>query len=280
MSELFFTHYNPDLEIIVTSDTSLCGVGGCILHKMTDATLKPMAHALRALLPAEKIIHKSKKKLLGLYLQSQSYTAISTVNTSLYKQTTSHYSPFLAPKISSYAYSQLTAEMGYNPVKLQLQNGVPTIEKIWPCGRIVKANSEVQRTTEDTEITSLQSEGELKTTLCNTVRELPVTFEQIKQEALCDEYINKIKTKIFEKDQRNTDVVSICDNVLLYREHIVLLSILQKHILKDFNAGHPGSTRMKSLMHSYVHWPKMDKDVESTVKSAKAPPIKFNLSPK
>ena len=43
---------------------------------------------------------------------------------------------------------------------------------------------------EDSVIASLQSEGELKTTLFNTVRELPVTLEQIKQEALRDEYIN------------------------------------------------------------------------------------------
>ena len=50
---------------------------------------------------------------------------------------------------------------------------------------------------EDTAIASLQSEGELKITLCNTVREHPVTLEQIKQEALRDEYINQIKVKVF-----------------------------------------------------------------------------------
>ena len=84
--------------------------------------------------------------------------------------------------------------MGYNPVKLQIQIGVPTIEKIRLCGRIVKSNSQVPRTTGNTVIASLQSEGELKTTLSNIARELPVTLEQIKQEAL------QIKAKIFEKD--------------------------------------------------------------------------------
>ena len=37
--ELFLTHYNPNLEIIVTSDVSSYGVGACILHKMTDESL-------------------------------------------------------------------------------------------------------------------------------------------------------------------------------------------------------------------------------------------------
>ena len=44
---------------------------------------------------------------------------------------------------------------------------------------------------EDTVIASLQSEGELKTTFCNIVRELPVTLEQIKLEALCDDLSTK-----------------------------------------------------------------------------------------
>ena len=131
-------------------------------------------------------------------------------------------------------------------------------------------------------IASLQSEGELKTTFSNTVRELPVTFEEIKQEALRDEYIKQIKAKIFEKDQRTTDVFSICNKVLLYMECIMILSTLHKRILKDFHVGHPGSTKMKSLMRSYVHKPNMDKDIENAVKSckgcalaAKATPIKF-----
>ena len=87
---------------------------------------------------------------------------------------------------------------------------------------------------EDTVMAPLKSEGKLKTALCNTVRELPVTLEQIKQVALRNGYINKIKAKIFFKDQRTTDVFSIYDEVLLYRERVVILSTLQKRNLNDF----------------------------------------------
>ena len=96
-----------------------------------------------------------------------------------------------------------------------------------------------------------------------------MTLDQIKQEALRDEYINRIKTKILEKDLRITDVFSKCDDVLLYRERVVIPSILQKRILKDFHAGHPGSNRMKSLMGSFVYWPNMDKDMENAVELCK-----------
>ena len=123
MSDLFLTHYNSDLEIIVASDASSYGVGACILHKMTDRALKPIAHASSALLPAEKNYLQIEKVVSGLYSQFQSSTAIFTIDTSLDKQTTNHYSRFLFHKRSFYAYSQQTAEIRYNPVRLQLQNG-------------------------------------------------------------------------------------------------------------------------------------------------------------
>ena len=66
MSDLFLTHYNPDLDIIVASNASLYGVGACILHKMTDGTTKPIAHISRALLPAEKNYSQFEKETLGI----------------------------------------------------------------------------------------------------------------------------------------------------------------------------------------------------------------------
>ena len=66
MSDLFLTHYNPDLDILVASDASSYGVGACILHKMTDGTTQLIAHALRALYPAEKNYLQIEKEALGI----------------------------------------------------------------------------------------------------------------------------------------------------------------------------------------------------------------------
>ena len=138
----------------------------------------------------------------------------------------------------------------------------------------------------DTVIASLLT-GEFKTTLCNTVRELSVTLDQIKQEALNDEFIRQTKTKICEKDQQTSDIFSLCNEVLLYSEWVVIPTTLQKRTRKNFHASHPGITRMKSLMQCYVYWPNMDKDIENIIKSCKGcalaantPPIKYSPWPK
>ena len=63
--------------------------------------------------------------------------------------------------------------------------------------------------------------------------------------------------------------------------------LLGKRILKDFNDGHSGMSRMKSLMRSFVYWSGMDHDIEFLEKNCrgcalaeKAPPIKFESWPK
>ena len=132
-------------------------------------------------------------------------------------------------------------------------------------------------------IASFWTEGKFKTTLCYTVKELPVTLGQIKHEVLNDEFIRqtKIKTKICKRDQQTSDIFSQCDEVLLYSEQGIIPTTLQKRILKDFHAGHTG------IMYSYVYWPNMNKDIENIVKSckgwalaAKATPIKYSPWPK
>ena len=65
-SDLFLTHYNPKLVIIVASDASSYGVGACILQKMPDGTKKSIAHASRTLLPAEKHYSQIEKDALGI----------------------------------------------------------------------------------------------------------------------------------------------------------------------------------------------------------------------
>ena len=115
---------------------------------MTDGLLKPIAHAWRDLLPADKLFINRKRnswdyirnlKFLPQYLRSTHHTTNRS-------QTTIH---IFGSKKSSYECSQQTDGIGYNPVKLQLQNGVPTIEKFRPWRRIVKINSQVQQRTSE-----------------------------------------------------------------------------------------------------------------------------------
>ena len=134
---------------------------------------------------------------------------------------------------------------------------------------------------EDSVIASLWSERDYSSILFNTVKELPVTLD-IRKEAESDDFIRETKGKL-QTDEQVEEVFLTCDQVLLYWERVVVPATLQKKILKDFPTGHPGTTRMKSLMRSYVYWRNTDKDIEEKVKACrecalatKAPPIQFS----
>ena len=58
--------FNPDLDIIVVNGASSCGVGACILHKITDGTTNPIAHVLRDLLSPDKNYSQEEKEALGI----------------------------------------------------------------------------------------------------------------------------------------------------------------------------------------------------------------------
>ena len=135
---------------------------------------------------------------------------------------------------------------------------------------------------EDSIIAALRTDCEIKTMIGSTIRDLPVSLSEIKREADKDDFICEIKNKIAMKDDKVPEVFSLCDEVLLYGERVVIPKSLQKRILRDFHMGHPGKNQMKSLMRSYVYWSNMDKDIMEIIDScrgcaqaAKAPPITF-----
>ena len=160
-------------------------------------------------------------------------------------------------------------------------------QKLGHAGGLSRLIPKIREPLEDTVIISLRTESIMSTVLCNAVRELPVTLEEIRKEAAKDEFITQIKERIANKDEEVANAYMLCDEVLLYRNRVVIPATLQRRILKDFHIGHPRITRTKSLMRSYVFWKNLEKDIENMIRSctgcalvAMSPPIKFNPWPK
>ncbi|XP_029643881.2 uncharacterized protein K02A2.6-like [Octopus sinensis] len=145
---------------------------------------------------------------------------------------------------------------------------------------------------ENTVTAELKAENEIKYVLCNAVRELPVTLEEIKFKAETDEFSLKRKNIVISEETNNTirvagrntisNLHSICENMFMCAQRVVMPTPLQGQMFKEFNTGNLGISRMKSLMRGYVYWPKLYLDIEKLIKScrgcalaAKSPSIKF-----
>ena len=76
--------------------------------------------------------------------------------------------------------------------------------------------------------------------IVDTIRELPVTLADIKREALKDDFIHTTKNKIYNKDPNVPEVFSLCEDVLLYNDRVVIPSSLQKKNPAGFSYGTTG----------------------------------------
>ena len=252
-SELFLTHFNPELKTIVASDASSFGIGACILHQMPDGSKKPIAHASRALLPAEKNYSQIEKEALGIIFAVTKFHRY--LHGRKFMLQTDH-KPLITIFGSKKGLPTHTANrlQRWGTILLNYKFNIEFVpsKKLGHADGLSRLIPKYCEPLEDSVIAALRTENENNSSVINLIRELPVTLNEIIEEAESDEYIKEIKEKLRSEDQLISEVFSICNDVLMYRERVVIPATLQKRILKDFHVGHPGATRMKSLMRSYV----------------------------
>ena len=66
--------------------------------------------------------------------------------------------------------------------------------------------------------------------------------------------------------QRRDELTVHC-GVLMLGHRVVIPVKLRNKVLSELHEGHLGIVKMKSLAHSYIWWPKIDKDIEHLAKS-------------
>ena len=117
-------------------------------------------------------------------------------------------------------------------------------------------------------------ESEVSAVLTTTIDNLPVSFQSVQEASKEDPIIMEVmryhlskwpatfsSTTMRELFKRRNEL-SIIDDVLLFGDRIVIPESLRHRILEQFHNGHPGMSRMKSLMRAYAYWPGMDDQIE------------------
>ena len=81
------------------------------------------------------------------------------------------------------------------------------------------------------------------------------------------QYLDNPDLKPYE---HRKDELSVHDGCLLWGNRVVILPTGRQQAMDLFHDGHPGASRMKSLVRSYIWWPDMDRDLEIRVKECEA----------
>ena len=156
---------------------------------------KSNTHASKTLLLDEKGYLEIEKEALGIIFMVKSSIDAFREEALCLKRTTDHYCLFLFQKRDSYICCKLTSEMGEQH-----------------CLLIILRNRN-------------------KSLLCNTIRKLPVTIEEIRNKAKIDKYIIEKKEQIIDQlynKNNSKKIFSICNGILMYSELLVIPEELKK----------------------------------------------------
>ncbi|XP_026441989.1 uncharacterized protein K02A2.6-like, partial [Papaver somniferum] len=210
-SELFLTHYNPKLDIIVASDASAYGIGACILHKMPDGSTKPIAHASRTLLPAERNYSQIEKESLSIIFAVTKFHRF--LHGRHFKLQTDH-KPLISIFGSKKGLPTHTANrlQRWGTILLNYDFDMEFLpsKKLGHADGLSRLIPRTGEPLEDSVIASLRSERDYSSILCNTVKELPVTLDDIRKEAESDDFIKETKKKL-QTDEQVAEAFAICD---------------------------------------------------------------------
>uniref|UniRef100_A0A1I8C268 RNA-directed DNA polymerase n=1 Tax=Meloidogyne hapla TaxID=6305 RepID=A0A1I8C268_MELHA len=277
-SDLLLTHFDPELEIIVTADASNYGVGAVISHRFPDGKEKVIEYASKSLIAAEKNYSQIEKEGLALVYAVQKFHKMlygrKFVLRTDHKPLLAIFGKnkgikvFSASRLQRWALLLTNYDFKIEFVRTDHMGMADTLSRL-----ISESNS-----SEDKVIALVTKENsEDKDSVEESAN---VVKSYIKNG--WPKLMSKPKVNCWSNRRLNLEVIEDC---IIFNGKIVIPKSLIKSVLKILHETHPGVNKMKGVAREYMYWPSMAKDIEEYVgnclkcQAAAKNPIKAELRP-
>ena len=269
-SDSVLAHYDQNKPLLLACDASPYGIGAVLSHTEADGSERPVAYASRTLGPAEKKYSQLDKEALAIvfgikrfhqYLAGRHFTILSDHKPlqHLFQEKTG------IPTLASARIQRWALLLSAYDYQIQYKPGNS------------HANADVLSRLPLPDLPEREKlPGEITLPL-NMLKSLPVTAQNIQKWTSRDPTLSQVRQMLasglknsddnkLSPYQKRRDELSLQDGCILWGSRVVVPPQGRERILQELHEGHPGISRMKSLARSFVWWPNLDADIESTVK--------------
>ncbi|XP_055911879.1 uncharacterized protein K02A2.6-like [Eupeodes corollae] len=263
--------FNEKLPVILTCDASPYGVGSVLAHLLPDGSERPISYYSKTLKKSERNYAQIDKEALAII------TSIKKFHEYLYGR------PFLIytdhkPLLGLFSPCKptpntISERMLRNIIFLSAYN----YNLQHKPGKEIAHADALSRLPDDKSIDSEQDEEEEVVLMIELLDSPLLQANDIAKETKKDKILSSVlhwtlrgwptttepDYKVFF-DRRNE--ISSIRGCLVWGQRVIVPETHRSKLLTALHANHPGIVRMKALARSYVWWPKMDYDIEQTVK--------------
>ncbi|XP_041369851.1 uncharacterized protein K02A2.6-like [Gigantopelta aegis] len=270
-SDTLLVHYDLEKKMILSCNTSPYGVGAVLSHVMENGDERPIGYASRTLAPAEKNYSQLDKEGLAMIFGVKKFYQYLYGRS--FKITTDH-KPLLGllgenkgiPSMASARLQRWALTLAAYDYHLEYKSGKENENS--------DALSRLQLPYFPETVPLLGEEILMLERLEST----PLDAKQIKMWTRSDPVLSKVLLytqkgwpKICTHDElqsyfRRKDEISTQDGCLLWGSRIIVPPQGRERVLKELHTTLPGMTKMKGMARSLIWWPKMDQEIEETVR--------------
>ena len=272
MKPTVLTLYDPKAPCKVSADASSFGLGAVLLQ-FKEREWKPVAYASRSMTDTERRYAQIEKEALGVtwacekfnhYLLGQEF------------EIESDHKP-LIPLLNCKSLDNLPPRVLRFRLRLARYQYVA---KHIP-GKLLVIADTLSRAPLSVSTEQEDLQAEVSTFIDNVISHLPATQKRLdeyreaqSQDPICSQVIKFCQSQWPQKSPTNNNLVpywrvraalTVCDNLLLYNDRIVVPFSLQAATLHRLHEGHQGIQRCRMLARVSVWWPNISKEIQQMI---------------
>lgn len=266
--------FNPDYELLLTCDASGTGLGAILAHKLPDGQERPIEFASRTLNAAELNYSTIEKEALAIIYGTKKF--FKYLIGRKFILVTDH-----KPLLKIFGQDQSIPQMSTSRLQrwayhLSIFNyEIRHIKSEKNCADCLS-----RYPVHDDDCENISNVTYLNLVVNNT--DLPIDFNLVLQETKRDKFLQQVITAVRE-DKVNTldktifqafitkkDELYIDQDVLMWGYRVVIPEVLRTPLLQQIHCTHLGIVKTKSIIRSYIWWPRIDHEIEQLIKSCES----------